>query len=175
MRSRSADERPALVERVFVVAVAAVCLASCAATTPPNPAGDGVPPGPDRRTSGCAEALGQNPKAPLDGLPASGLIWRAPHVLREVRTPYPANGCAERREGHVVMRVSITPSGTVGPVSVARSAGSDFDALAVSALEQFLFSPACSRDGVAVPANIVYTYSFLPGDCGLTAPWGQRP
>jgi TonB family protein len=89
-----------------------------------------------------------------------------PHVLREVLAAYPHQPCVEGREGEVVMRVHVSADGSVTDVDVVRSAGPDFDAAAVDALERFQFSPACLATGKPAPVRIIYKYSFRgPGGC----------
>ncbi len=63
---------------------------------------------------------------------------------------YPALALRRREEGRVILRVTVSATGSVLAVSVLRSSGHDsLDAAATDAVRQWRFVPA-SRGGVAV-------------------------
>ncbi len=55
--------------------------------------------------------------------------------------------------------MAISATGTVDEVAVAQSGGAAFDAAAVAAVKQFVFSPA-EIDDKPAPVKIVYAYTF---------------
>ncbi len=78
------------------------------------------------------------------------------------------------REAHVHLELQVDATGKVVDVHVLESAGEAFDAEAVHAVRQYVFTPA-TDDGVPVRAFVTYTYAFHPlreplGDGGVTAP-----
>lgn len=84
-----------------------------------------------------------------------------PPVLREgTEASYPPDALAEGREARVVLRLTIDADGRVQQAEVAEPAGHGFDEAAVQAALSFLFEPA-TRDGVPLPARILYAYDFV--------------
>ena len=59
----------------------------------------------------------------------------------------------------VLLSIEIGDDGRVGAVEVVKSAGPDFDAAAVAAVQQFVFEPA-EIDHQPAPVKITYRYDF---------------
>ncbi len=107
-----------------------------------------------------------------------------PRVLSAVEAAYPARALAERREAHVHLELQVDATGHVTDARVLESGGDEFDAAALEAVKQYLFSPA-TEDGLPVRSFVTYTYPFrLPAleasDGGTpavlsTVVTGQRP
>jgi TonB family protein len=94
------------------------------------------------------------------GQPAPGpRLTRPPRLAQFVEAPWPA-GAQGRREGTtVVLRLTISATGTVEEAVVTESGGADFDAAAVAAARRFVFEPA-EVDGRPSPIRILYRYAF---------------
>lgn len=96
------------------------------------------------------------------GLPGWALaqtLTRAPELLTFVEAPYPASELEEPRSVTVGLRILIAVDGTVSEVEVIESGGEAFDAAAVEAARQFVFSPA-EVDGAPSAIRIAYRYTF---------------
>lgn len=106
-------------------------------------------------------------------LAGSPSLWAAPKRAREpasqsvtypklvkfVRAPYPASARADRRQGVVVLHVTVSAVGKVAGVKVVRSAGKDLDLAATWAVKQFVYKPA-TVDGKPVSVKIKVAYPF---------------
>ncbi|WP_394827259.1 TonB-dependent siderophore myxochelin receptor MxcH [Pendulispora albinea] len=103
------------------------------------------------------------------GVPSSGDTTRSegagaatvhpPELLAFVDADYPPEALAARREGRVVLRLTLDTEGLVIDADVTEHAGHGFDEAARSAALRFRFSPA-RRGDKAVAARILYTYEF---------------
>lgn len=91
---------------------------------------------------------------------AARRITKMPRLVKFVDAEYPAAKKAAGVSAAVILTIDITPTGAVKEVSVATSAGDDFDAAAVDAARRFEFEPA-EVDGKPVAAKITYRYSFV--------------
>lgn len=80
-------------------------------------------------------------------------------LLEFVEADYPLSALAEKREGRVVLRLTIDESGNVLEVTVQEPAGHGFDEAALAAAEGFRFAPA-KRGGTPVSSRILYAYEF---------------
>lgn len=85
----------------------------------------------------------------------------APHVLHKVDAIYPESALGEESPHTVVLLVTVELTGAVGVVEVAESAGPDFDAAAIQAVQGWGFEPARSG-GKAVASRIRVPFSFAP-------------
>lgn len=84
---------------------------------------------------------------------------RPPELLEFAEAVYPEQAIVDGRDGNVVLALTLDAEGRVTRAEVVQSMGDDLDAAARDASMQFRFSPAL-RDGVPVPARILYTYEF---------------
>jgi TonB family protein len=90
----------------------------------------------------------------------TGVLTRAPTLIRQVEAAYPPQALAGQLSGTVVLQVDISETGAVTDVQVLEPAGSGFDEAAVEAVRQFQFEPA-EVDGVPAPVRIQYAYQFV--------------
>lgn len=95
--------------------------------------------------------------APADA-PAN-VLTRAPVLKAFVEAPYPAAEEAAKREGEVVLEITIGADGTVSDPKILQSAGEAFDAAALEAVSRFVFEPA-EIDHVAAAVRVHYRYAF---------------
>ena len=86
------------------------------------------------------------------------LVSQMPTVLKEVRPQYPKLAQENKLEGSVILDILIDAQGVVRQVKVIEGP-EIFRANAVSAMEQFKFSPA-KVDGQNVAVRIRYTLNF---------------
>jgi vitamin B12 transporter len=84
---------------------------------------------------------------------------RSPELLEFVEAEYPPEAIESRREGRVVLRLTIDGRGQVTAAEVTESAGSDFDQAAQQAALRFRFLPAY-RGEQPIAARILYAYEF---------------
>ena len=99
-----------------------------------------------------APSVGDEPTRPR--------LTKAPKLVKFVEAPYPDSQKAAGRTASVVLQVGISETGTVSAAKVLESAGPDFDAAALAAVEQFLFDPA-EIDGKPAAIRINYRYDFV--------------
>jgi protein TonB len=83
-----------------------------------------------------------------------------PHVIGEVKIPYPEEARSRGLEGTVVLSVLVDETGKVRSVKVLSGPGGGLDHAAARAVERFRFAPA-TRKGQAVATEIRYSYTFL--------------
>jgi len=95
----------------------------------------------------------------VGGQPARRKVTKLPRLTKFVEADYPPAQRAANVEASVVLTIEISATGTVTGVTVAESAGPDFDAAALAAARQFVFDPA-EVDDKPSPAKITYRYSF---------------
>ena len=95
---------------------------------------------------------------------ALALTWSAP-ALGQTLTRPPALTAFVEAESHppgaavVVLQIDIDAAGKVSAVEVVESGGAGFDAAALQAAKQFVFTPA-EIDGQPAPIRIQYRYAF---------------
>ncbi|MDB4934528.1 MAG: TonB family protein / TonB-dependent receptor [Labilithrix sp.] len=104
-------------------------------------------------------SLAQRAGTDVGGQPARRKVTKLPKLTKFVEAEYPADAKAAGVEAAVVLTIEIAATGAVANVTVAQSAGADFDAAAVAAARQFVFEPA-EVDDKPAPAKITYRYSF---------------
>ncbi len=95
----------------------------------------------------------------VGGQPARRKVTKLPHLTKFVEADYPPAQKLAGVEASVVLTIEISATGTVNNVTVAESAGPDFDAAALAAARRFTFDPA-EVDDHPSPAKITYRYSF---------------
>ena len=91
--------------------------------------------------------------------PSGPQLTRAPTLVTFVPAEYPASERVSGRAASVGVHVTIGVDGTVTEAVVAESAGEAFDAAALAAVRQFVFTPA-EVDGVPSAIRILYRYQF---------------
>lgn len=95
-----------------------------------------------------------------------------PEVLGRVDAQYPEKALEERREGRVVLVVTVGVDGSVTAAEVAESAGADLDEAALEAVRRWQFSPA-RQNGEPTSSKIEVPFVFrLPEEAPLEA---KRP
>jgi TonB family protein len=82
-----------------------------------------------------------------------------PALVTFVQAPFPAEALAQKLTADVLLRLDIGADGKVTAATVETPAGHGFDEAAREAALGFVFRPA-TRAGQAVPARILYRYSF---------------
>ncbi len=81
-------------------------------------------------------------------------------VLKVVRPLYPMAAVMRRIEGHVVVEFTVQKDGSVGKALIVESVPEDiFDAVALSAIQQFRFQPP-EVDGNLMTADAVLRFAF---------------
>jgi protein TonB len=76
-----------------------------------------------------------------------------------IRPHYPPRARQRGEEADVAVHVWVGAEGTVDQVAVSKSAGAEFDAAAVAAVEKARFHPAL-RDGEQVPSRVALRLHF---------------
>jgi TonB family protein len=89
---------------------------------------------------------------------AAPALTKPPALLQFVEAPFPMSEAG--KTGSVVLAVTIRDDGTVEDATVTESAGEAFDAAAIAAVRQFVFSPA-EVDGKPSRIKILYRYDFV--------------
>ncbi len=94
--------------------------------------------------------------------PAAGAVGgpTMPRPLNYEPPVYPPDAEKAGVEGTVTLQLDIDKTGKVKGAVVIESAGNGFDESAVEAAKKLEFEPARKADGTAVPARILYRYSF---------------
>jgi len=108
------------------------------------------------RTAPAQETFTVPHQAPPAHVPQ---LTKAPALLKFVPAHYPPEAEAQWLSGDVGLEVQIAADGKVADARVTRSAGHGFDEAALSAVREFLFSPA-EIDGKPAAVAIDYTYHF---------------
>jgi TonB family protein len=90
----------------------------------------------------------------------SGVLTKAPTLVRQVDPVFPAARIDAGVGGDVTLELELGTDGTVTDARVAESAGADFDDAALTAVRQFLFTPA-EIDGAPAAVRIAFTLHFL--------------
>ncbi len=111
-------------------------------------------------TLGSAGARAQDRGSDVGGAVAKRKVTKMPVLVRFVDAEYPPERKARGESAAVVLTLEISASGEVASVTVAESAGADFDGAAVKAARGFVFEPA-EVDGRPAPSKILYRYSFV--------------
>lgn len=104
-----------------------------------------------------AEPVVAPPPLPLPATPV--FVDQAPRILAGDPPEYPARALDRGLEGTVVALITIDTNGTVGNVSIERSAGPDLDGAVLKAALRIRFQPPI-RDGRKVPARFRRPFEF---------------
>jgi TonB family protein len=86
-------------------------------------------------------------------------LTKAPTLVKAVEPEFPASALDAGVGAQVVMDIDLGPDGTVTEAKVVQSAGADFDAAALAAARQLVFTPA-EVDGQPAPVRIQFTSNF---------------
>jgi len=97
-----------------------------------------------------------------------------PKLVRFENAPYPEAAQKAGIQGDVVLKLSIDAEGKVTAAEVTQPAGHGFDEAAQAAALKFEFEPA-TRDGKAIPAKILYKYSFTLKEAPAPSPGVAPP
>jgi TonB family protein len=89
-----------------------------------------------------------------------GVLTKPPALVKQVDPVFPPELVDAGVGGDVTLEIDIGPDGAVLDARVAQSAGEAFDAAALSAVKQFVFSPA-EVDGVPAAVRIAFTLHFV--------------
>jgi TonB family protein len=92
--------------------------------------------------------------------PAAAPVVTPPEAAQRVDATYPPEALAARREGTVVLFVTVEADGSVGPATVAESGGEGFDQAALAAVKQWKFSPA-RRGDQPIASRIRVPFAFV--------------
>jgi len=84
----------------------------------------------------------------------------SPSAPEPVLSVYPAEMRAQGIEGDVILELTVLPDGSTSDIVVVKSGGAEFDRAAKAQMSAAKFRPATTRDGVAVPSRIRWTYRF---------------
>ncbi len=87
-------------------------------------------------------------------------LTKPPALLQGAAPEYPPDELAAGREAQVLVRIDIDATGAVTNVEVVETAGAAFDAAAIAAAKQYVFSPA-EWDGVPGPITVETTINFV--------------
>ena len=90
----------------------------------------------------------------------SGVLSKPPTLVTQVEPVFPPELVDAGTSGAVTLEVDIGPDGKVMDARVAKSAGEAFDASALAAAKQFVFTPA-EIDGVPTAVRISFSLEFL--------------
>ena len=104
-------------------------------------------------------AFSAAPAAAQDEPAPAGELTKPPKLVKFVPAVYPKDRHDAGITASVLLSIEIGDDGKVGEVEVLKSAGPDFDAAAVAAVQQFLFEPA-EIDHQPAPVKITYRYDF---------------
>lgn len=107
----------------------------------------------------CALLFAVTGRAQDAGVP-TGVLTKAPTLLKQVDAPFPPSMLDAGVGGTVVMEVDIGPDGRVLEARVVTGAAPAFDEAALAAVKQFEFSPA-EVDGQPASVRIQYSTTFL--------------
>ena len=99
------------------------------------------------------------PPEEAEEAPQPPQITALPELKTFVEAPYPEEALAQGIEATVPVQIDIGIDGSVSNPVVTQPAGWGFDAAALEAVSQFVFTPAQSTDG-PIAVRIVYEYRF---------------
>ncbi|MBL8923962.1 MAG: TonB-dependent receptor [Myxococcaceae bacterium] len=104
--------------------------------------------------------------------PLAQTLTKAPTLVKSVEPEFPAEAMDAGAGASVVMDIEIGVDGTVTAAKVVQSAGPAFDAAALAAARQFVFTPA-EVDGQPAPVRIQFTSNFTVKTQVVEAPLVQ--
>ena len=97
---------------------------------------------------------------PPQGVAVPGNGITPPNLLQRVQPQYPYDAMRRGIQGTVVLGCVVEKDGSVGDVHVLRSLEADLDSLATTAVEQWRFAPARTKDGSPIAVAITLNLSF---------------
>ena len=92
--------------------------------------------------------------------PPEPTLTKPPALVQGAAPEYPPDELAAKREAQVLVRIDIDAEGAVSNVEVVTSAGAAFDAAAIAAAKQYIFSPA-EWDGTPGPITVETAINFV--------------
>src|SRR5215475_2567353 len=104
--------------------------------------------------------------------PSPPALEKPPRLTHFVEAEPPAR-LAELGSADVILAIDVDATGNVTSVTIAQSAGPDFDEAALAAARQFVFEPG-EAGGKKVPVRITYRYRFVVKPA-TTAPPPEAP
>ncbi len=90
----------------------------------------------------------------------TGVLTRAPTLVQSVEAIFPPELVDGGVGGDVTLEIDLGTDGRVTKARVVKSAGELFDAAALTAIEQFVFTPA-EVDGAPAAVRLGYTMHFV--------------
>jgi TonB family protein len=111
------------------------------------------------RASGPADGPLPSVALGAGGGQGTGRLDRVARPAGSIRPHYPPRARQRGEEADVMVDVWIGALGDVDRVAVSRSAGPEFDAAALAAVEKARFHPAL-RDGKPVPSRVALRLHF---------------
>lgn len=87
-------------------------------------------------------------------------LTRAPRLVKFVEASYPKEEESRGLAASVTLEIALTEAGLVAEARVVGSGGAAFDAAALAAVKQFVFTPA-EFDDKPAPVKITYRYDFV--------------
>lgn len=87
------------------------------------------------------------------------VLTKPPHIVKFVEAAFPETAPFEQTDAVVYLDLLLDEQGSVIDARVTQSAGPSFDAAAITAARQFVFTPA-EIDDVPAPIRIQYRYGF---------------
>jgi TonB family protein len=91
---------------------------------------------------------------------AAPRLTRAPKLVKFVEASYPKEEESRGLAASVTLEIAITDAGLVAEARVITPGGPAFDAAALAAVKQFVFTPA-ELDDKPAPVKITYRYDFV--------------
>jgi iron complex outermembrane recepter protein len=102
-----------------------------------------------------------DPAPPASASPAAAALAVPPIPIDQIQPAYPAEALASRARGDVAVTATISPTGEVSGVELARGAAPPLDRAALDAATRWRFKPAL-RDGMPVASRIQLLFHFEP-------------
>src|SRR6186713_411001 len=96
-------------------------------------------------------------RAEQNAVEAAPRSIKPPELITFVQAPYPEAEMAEPRSAEVVLSLAVAADGSVSEASVVTSGGEAFDAAALAAARQFVFTPA-EVEGKPTAVRLSYRY-----------------
>ena len=98
--------------------------------------------------------------AQTDAGAGAGVLTKAPTLVRQVEPVFPPELIDAGTGGSVTMEIDLGADGQVTDARVSQSAGEAFDSSALTAIRQFVFTPA-EIDGAPAAVRLSYTLNFV--------------
>lgn len=116
--------------------------------------------------NGEVRAQEEPPDTAADADATADAVLHPPHLLLAPPPAYPPGREEEGLHPTVILRITVTAEGEVSDVVVEHSAGLDFDAQAVQAVEGWTFEPA-TRGETPISSRVRVAVHFEPVSAGV--------